>query len=98
MKSFRTLAIAALLMSVAPLLRAQGEGGGEDEVDVQELIRQIRRNMVEVEKEIDLAEAQAGQKAGQQAEKDIQKLVDSMKGRGQQITSDIDAIIKNMKC
>jgi molecular chaperone GrpE (heat shock protein) len=69
---------------------------GSTEGDVQELVRQVRRNMVEVEKEIDRAQAETSKQAGEQTAEDIQKIIDSMKSKGQQAASDIDEVIKKL--
>lgn len=98
MKVIRGVAVLALVMSFMPTLAAQAGGAQGDQVDVKELVKQIRRNMVAVEKEIDRVEAEAAQAQGEQAKENLEKLIKSMKGRGDQITSDIDEIIKNMGC
>ena len=85
------LALALALMPPSHL-RAQSE----PEVDLAELIRQIRRNMVEVEKEIDRVQAESAKAAAGEARQNLDKLVDSMKSRGSQITKDIDEFIKNL--
>lgn len=86
------LLTGALAFLGAPALVAQEE----PEVDLAELIRQIRRNMVEVEKELDRVEANSAREAGREAEDNLQRLIESMQGRGRQITKDIDELIKNL--
>jgi len=93
MKLIPYLSLLAFLNVIAPALPAQG---GE-EVDIKELIKQIRRNMMEVEKEIDRVESEAASDQAARAKENLDKLVESMKGRSDQIASDIDEIIKNMK-
>lgn len=95
MKLTYSILLASLVLTLGPALCAQDQG---DQVDIQELVRQIRRNMVDIEKEIDKVEAEAAKEAAKDAKENIQKLVDSLKGRGNQITSDIDAIIANLRC
>jgi len=96
MKVIRGMPILALVISLMPMLSAQT--GDPEQVDIKELVKQIRRNMVEVEKEIDRVGAEAAQAQGENAKENIEKLLRSMRGRGDQITSDIDEIIKNMGC
>ena len=92
----KTLAIA-LMLGAAPLAWGQGDGGA-DQVDLTELVKQIRRNMVAVEREIDQVEAGAATKDAQAAKENLEKLIKSMRGRGDQITADIDEVIKNLPC
>lgn len=80
---------AALLLSAAPRVAAQ-------EVDLEELIRQVRRNMVQVEKEMDKAEAQGAKAAGSEAKKNLDELIRNMKTRGKQVADDIEEIVKNI--
>jgi hypothetical protein len=68
----------------------------EPEVDLKELVRQIRQNMVEVEREIDQAEAKTAAKASEKTKQDLDELVKRLGQRGQQITTDIDEVIKNI--
>ena len=87
----------ALLLAALVLANARASAQtGEPEVDLKELVRQIRQNMVEVEREIDQAEAKAAKKAGDQAKQDLEELVKRLGQRGQQITADIDEVIKNI--
>jgi len=96
MKFMNIPLVALMAMTCVSFLPAQG-GSEEEQVDIQELVRQIRRNMVDIEKEIDRVEAESSKEASEKAQQNIQKLVDSLKGRGSQITTDIDEIIKNLK-
>jgi hypothetical protein len=68
----------------------------EPEVDLKELVRQIRQNMVEVEREIDQAESKTAAKASEKTKQDLDELVKRLGQRGQQITTDIDEVIKNI--
>jgi len=77
---------------------ASAQGGDQGEVNVEELVKQIRRNMVAVEREIDRVEAEAANKDAQSAKENLEKLIQSMRGRGDQITADIDEVIKNLPC
>jgi hypothetical protein len=88
------LAAAILALALAPLLRAQDEAGPK--ADLQELIRQIRRNMVEVEKDLDRVNAKEAREEAREAKENLDKLVQDMKDRGNQITKDIDEFIKNL--
>ena len=92
----KTLALA-LMLGAAPL--AWGQAGGDtDQVDLTELVKQIRRNMVAVEREIDRVEAEAATKDALSAKENLEKLIQSMRGRGDQIAADIDEVIKNLPC
>ena len=82
-----------LVLAALPALRAQEE---QPKVDLAELIRQIRRNMIEVEKDIDRAQAESAKAAAEEARKNLEKLTLDMRGRGEQITKDIDEFIKNL--
>ncbi len=95
MRTLEIFAAVFLALVVAPA-RAQG-GGGQEEVDLAELVKQIRRNMVAVEREMDRVEAEAAREDAEAARENLQKLIQGLKGRGDQITSDIDEIIKNIK-
>jgi hypothetical protein len=100
MRSVSALVLAAAL-TLIPSVRAQAGGDEGDErspEQIAELVRQIRRNMVEVEKEMDRVEAEASQVAAENTRADIQKLIESLKGRGGQITQDIDEIVKSLRC
>ena len=97
MKLLTTTLAVALIFGAAPLAWAQGDSTG-DQVDIKELVKQIRRNMVAVEQEIDRVEAEAASEDAQAAKENLEKLIKSMRGRGDQITSDIDEIIKNLPC
>lgn len=93
--------IVAMRASVAALAFAVVASGSaraqaEPEVDLAELVRQIRRNMVEVEKDIDRIQAEGAKAAAGEAKKKLDELIDSMKARGGQITKDIDEFIKNL--
>jgi hypothetical protein len=95
------LRIRALLNLISFLLLPLGILPAQDpestDAQIEELVRQIRRNMVEVEREIDRVEAESAQSAAATTQADLQKLIDSLKGRGNQITADIDTIVKNLK-
>jgi hypothetical protein len=84
------LATVLLVPALDRILVAQP---GSTETDIQELARQVRRNMVQVEREIDRAQAEAARSRGAAVESDLQKIIDSLGGRAAQITKDIDAII-----
>ena len=58
MKLLTTTLAVALMFGAVPLARGQGDSTG-DQVDLKELVKQIRRNMVAVEQEIDRVEAEA---------------------------------------
>lgn len=85
--------VLALLLALSPCAYSQG---GEPEVDLKELARQIRQNMIEVEREIDQAEAKAAGQAGQKAKADLDELIKRLSQRGQQISTDIEELIKNL--
>ena len=97
MKLLTTTLAVALMFGAVPLARGQGDSTG-DQVDLKELVKQIRRNMVAVEQEIDRVEAEATSENAQAARENLEKLIKSMRGRGAQITSDIDEVIKNLPC
>jgi hypothetical protein len=97
MKLLTSSIAVALFLGLAPVAFGQGADGG-DQVDIKELVKQIRRNMVAVEQEIDRVEAEAATEDAKAAKENLEKLIKSMKGRGDQITSDIDEIIKNLGC
>lgn len=86
-----TLALV-LACACSPSLMAQGE----PEVDLAELLRQIRRNMIEVEKDLDRAQAEAAKASAAEAKEKLDKLAFDMNSRGNQITKDIDELIENM--
>ena len=96
MKLLFTGLIASMILISAPTAWAQDDTG--EQVDIKELAKQVRRNMVKVEQEIDQVEAAAAQAQGEAARENLEKLIKSMQGRGDQITSDIDEIIKNIPC
>ncbi len=96
MKLLFTGLIASMILISAPTAGAQDDTG--EQVDIKELAKQVRRNMVKVEQEIDQVEAAAAQAQGEAARENLEKLIKSMQGRGDQITSDIDEIIKNIPC
>ena len=76
---------------------ASAQGGDQGEVNVEELVKQIRRNMVAVEKAIDRVETETATENAESAKEKLDKLVTSLKGRSDQIASDIDEMIKNIK-
>ena len=86
------LILASLLATVAP-----AQGGEGAEVNVEELVKQIRRNMIAVEREIDRVETEAAAENAKAAKENLEKLISSLKGRSDQIASDIDEMIKNLK-
>ena len=99
MKSTKHVALRVAIILVAAggfLPSAFAQQGGEEEVDLQELIRQVRRNMVEVEKEIDQIEAKAAEAAAKNTREDLDELIKRLTQRGKQISSDIDEVIKNI--
>ena len=70
------------------------------EVNPEELIRQIHRNMRQIEDDLARTEAEAAKQASTQTQEDLQKLIDQMQGRSRQIGKDMDDLleaIKNMK-
>jgi len=96
MKLLLTGLIASMVLISAPTTWAQDDTG--EQVDIKELAKQVRRNMVKGEQEIDQVEAAAAQAQGEAARENLEKLIKSMQGRGDQITADIDEIIKNIPC
>lgn len=84
-----------LLAVFAPALVAQEPA--EPEVNPQELLRQIQRNMEAVEKGLDELATEDAKAAGRRTVDDLNKLIDSLKSSGRQVTSDIDTIIRQMK-
>jgi hypothetical protein len=86
-----------ILILLLPLGLLPAQDPESTEAQLEELVRQIRRNMVEVEREIDRVEAEAAQSAAATTQADLQKLIDSLKGRGNQITADIETIVQNLK-
>lgn len=101
MKTLNPLGRIALAVGLAMSLlsgsgpRAQG-GEEEAQAELAELVRQIRRNMVEVEKDLDRVEAEGAKAAASEARENLDKLVSDMKSRGKQITTDIEEFIKKL--
>lgn len=91
----RLAAALAALCCVAAPLGAQDEGG--DAPDPQELMRQIRRNLVKIEDELQKVRAESAATADAAAKKDLDRLIDLLRRRQEQVTKDIDEIIKQMK-
>ncbi len=95
MKSLRRFAVLAAFFA-ASAGAAVAQEPATDEVDPQELMRQIRRNLNKLEDE--LQKVEAGSAAGAKAVKeDMDKLVETMRRRQDQVTKDIDEIVKQMK-
>jgi len=93
---FLTAALAAVI-ALGGVGLAQ-EPGVEEESGPSpvELARQIRRNMLKIED--DLAKAGTHDAArGEQIKEDLEKLLDSMKQRQDQVIKDIDEIVKQIK-
>jgi hypothetical protein len=84
----------ALFLAAAPA-RAQEQGGAEAEPE--ELMRQIRRNLVKIEDELQKVRGDAAKTASDDARKDMEKLIETLKRRQGQVTKDIDEIIRQMK-
>jgi hypothetical protein len=89
------LLVALLIFGLTPTLCAQGEG--EEEGNIEEIVRQIRRNMQQVENDLSALEIEAARERGDQVKEDLERLIESAKAAGQQIPNDIDEIIKRMK-
>ena len=88
------MGFAALLLC-GTALRAQEPA--EPEIDPGELLRQIQRNMEAVEKGLDELATEDAVAAGKRTVESINKAIEEMKNSGQQVTKDIDTIIKQMK-
>ena len=88
--------VVALAAAFAPGLDAQGEGGGE--VDIKELARQIHRNMKKVEQDLAAIDGTESKAKAEQVKADMDKLINSMKGRGTKIVLDMDELVKNWPC
>jgi hypothetical protein len=85
---------AAVILSLLPALPAQEED--ENQAELQELIRQIRRNMIEVERDIDRAQGDLAKAAAKEAKENLDKIIADMKARGEQISKDIEEFIKKL--
>lgn len=83
------------LAAFAPSLAAQEPT--EPAVNPAELLRQIQRNMEAVEKGLDELATEDAKAAGRRSVEDLNKLIDSLKSGGRQITTDIDTLIREMK-
>jgi hypothetical protein len=88
------LAAVMLVAAFAPFASAQPED--DPRADLQELVRQIRRNMVEVEKDLDRVAGKDAREDARATKEKLDELVQDMKDRGAQITKDIDAFIKSL--
>jgi hypothetical protein len=69
----------------------------EEQVDPQELMRQIRRNLLKIEDELQKVEAAAAAATSADAKRDLDKLVETLRRRQDQVTKDIDEIVRQMK-
>lgn len=87
--------LAAALACFALPCRAQETGG--DEVDPAELMRQIRRNLMKIEDELHRVRSAAAGEASESVRKDMDKLAETLKRRQEQVTKDIDEIVKQLK-
>lgn len=94
MKTLTTLTLA--LTFLATPLAAQGGPGGGLQAELTELVRQIRRNMLETEKSIDKVETEAASAGDQATREKLDELVEKLKGGGRQITGDIEELIKKI--
>lgn len=90
-----TLAVGLVALFL-PITPAQGQDPQAQMAEVQELVRQIRRNMVEAEREVDRTQAEAAKEASDTSKKKIEELIEQLKGRGGQITKDIDEVIEKL--
>lgn len=84
------LGMAALALS-APHALSQGLPP-----EVTDLIRQIRRNMIETERSIDQVESEATTENATAAKKRLDELLKKLDQGGKQITNDIDEVIKKI--
>lgn len=91
---FGALLLAAFACCALPC-RAQEADGAE--VDPAELMRQIRRNLMKIEDELHRVKSAAAGEASEAVRKDMDKLAETLKRRQEQVTKDIDEIIKQMK-
>ena len=92
-----SLALVATLAFGAGLARAQDPAGDEEEgPSPADLARQIRRNMLKIETDLEKAGTHDPAR-GEQVKKDLEKLIDGMKQRQDQVIKDIDAIVDQIK-
>ncbi len=97
MPSTSTRLALAMLCAFAlssPGLSAQDQGQPDLE-KMKALVRQIHRNMKKVETKLAIVESKAATEAGQQAKRDMDELIDQLKGGGTQIIQDMDELIAN---
>lgn len=64
--------------------------------DATELTRQIRRNMIKIEDDLEKIGKHDASR-GEQVKEDIDRLIDSMKQRQEQVVKDIDDVVKQFK-
>ncbi len=81
-----------LVLSMLPAAAAQP--GGDDPA---ELLRQIQRNMTEIEKALSGIDATGAAGRGEQIVEDLERLVSGLRSRQDQIVKDLDEILKRMK-
>lgn len=93
----RLIALAATLaLCFGAALRAQDPADDEGAVNPADLARQIRRNMLKIEEDLGKAGTHDPTR-GDQVRKDLEKLLDGMKNRQDQVVKDIDDIVKQLK-
>jgi hypothetical protein len=88
--------IAILAIGLGGRLAAQEPGTEGTEPDPAELAKQIRRNMQKIEEDLSQAGTHDATR-GEQVRKDLEKLVEGMKQRQDQVIKDIDDIVKQFK-
>ena len=91
---FGALLLAAFACCALPC-RAQEADGAE--VDPAELMRQIRRNLMKIEDELHRVKSAAAGEASEAVRKDMDTLAETLKRRQEQVTKDIDEIVKQLK-
>lgn len=89
----------AVLASVATLCAgsAFAQEPATDEVDPKELMRQIKRNLTKIEDDLQKVESSSASAKAAGVKEDMDKLVETMRRRQDQVTKDIDEMVKQMK-
>jgi hypothetical protein len=93
-----TVAVAVSLTFSGAALRAQDPKSDQQDEGPSpaELAKQIRRNMLKIEEDLQKAGTHDPAR-GEQVKKDFDKLLEGMKGRQDQVVKDIDEIVKSIK-
>jgi uncharacterized protein YicC (UPF0701 family) len=95
MRSHPLFVVGAIILALAVPGIAQEHEHDED-FDHAAVARQIRRNMEQIEEALQQLSAPSPER-GAAVEKDIQRLIEKMTRRQEQVVKDIDDFVKHLK-